>query len=1021
MRSGILVLALSSLAPTTFSNAGGCGGGGGNDDPPTTTPEYADQNTAGTRFSDIANIASGTQPCPTNYAQVEGCYNLVNPPTPSVRRSFIPASATTPGAVPFGRSDAVAMPGQTQLLPNHRSTVDGRLVTLDSRTMAAFRPEALGYGMQGTTTKSLRGAQGGFYYSTMIDPRPGKSRLPATSLSKLTGPPNGWDICNSDGAGSTGARACTATLVNAAGQDVDASGECYDITPVWAWESDNYWDLRSAALTAFVPAAKELAASETGEVLFFPRTAASYVGKQRDYSAFFYSACDTKYGPLYGNCDWGINRFFAEVTADCTAGNNQPWCQLLNSQKSAVGNYTFFTAPGQSHSWAGRNQSTPDSHHAFLEPATTADGRLLIIHDYRQGIMYSYADTPCDASKWTTFKPISMAFTDPAVNTRYGFAKFPMRRFDGSMVPAGETIPGGYPWIDRRGDNLMFPMFPTQKRAWNGTAEATGATWNHDTFGATNSPGVVAVGAWTKGKLILLDNAVSATDWGTPAWEQRNDIFGLRLYREGTVRFRPQGISLLSSLENQFNHIEALNPSTPRDVVWLMSSAAQRTAEVAFDDYLQSRVLIAAPMNVEMTHESYTELVAGNYTNTLYTPHNGFTRITTNGTSKWNWPWQFTAAPIMLQNASTTVNPASLRLRGGAWINPIAEGGVQGRGIYLDGYNDHIAASEVPVVDNFYLGLWVDVRTAGWTASKPSRKLYEFPDGSAIELSTERVTFRTGTSAKTVDVNVPQGSYTHVGIALAGDTQRIATVFINGTKVGEVALDGISSLFRLGSGAAGSLVIGSSGSGALPLGAWIDEFRLLSLEGAGPTPTFFEEACNQALGSLRRAGASFTCEQINFRQNDVLDAAGADKGLEFPLAAYTTRNCGSTVHGNAPAACARGEALGLDQKQLVANSQRPDFSGVAFCVTCHNSAVSPVKGLLPAALLAGTQPAKLDLRRQPMQWPRAMSGYAPSKHGSAVAPYTASGNGAMTRMLDEYFLGANASTPPTKVAPPSVQ
>jgi len=62
---------------------------------------------------------------------------------------------------------------------------------------------------------------------------------------------------------------------------------------------------------------------------------------------------------------------------------------------------------------------------------------------------------------------------------------------------------------------------------------------------------------------------------------------------------------------------------------------------------------------------------------------------------------------------------------------------------------------------------------------------------------------------------------------------------------------------------------------------------------------------------------------------------------------------------------------------------------------------------------------RLDPRRQPMHFPAAMSGYAPSRYGTSVAPYTATGDGAMTRLLDALILGATPDTPPTKISPPS--
>jgi hypothetical protein len=161
---------------------------------------------------------------------------------------------------------------------------------------------------------------------------------------------------------------------------------------------------------------------------------------------------------------------------------------------------------------------------------------------------------------------------------------------------------------------------------------------------------------------------------------------------------------------------------------------------------------------------------------------------------------------------------------------------------------------------------------------------------------------------------------------------------------------------------------------------------------------------------------SLICRQLDFRHSEPIDADGVGTGLDLAVEAYQTRSCASTTHGNPPADadCARGELLGLKNRNLVADSPRPGFGDLPFCQSCHTTSNDPVPGLRPAALLPGTVAARDDPRRQPLSWPALQSGGLPEIDGQLVLPFH---SGWLSRELDELLLGDSPTEGPRKIEP----
>lgn len=1070
--------------------------------------------------------APSVDACSTlGFDRIENCLNYGLPLEPSIHRSSVrPRGAETSApTVPYGPHPSGTAP-QTFVLPTHRTSADGRIAT-DGVGLAMFYPENLHYGFQTRPGRSVLGRTLGLGEDVRIDGRPGRTRYPAAYFlgehgASLNTAEN-WEICSgrdpnmgsgSDSNAGRNLRTCIAPDPDAPYNPSQPTahaihGECYDANLIFVVNGNpgssglgERVEIRSIALTFFFGGASQ--PSLRGAVRV-PETSAP------SQAIFLYPTGDLTRAegeilpwhrnydippPNAGTPQWSIRHYYEAALARCDGATTQPaWCHFLDQQHvlPVDQRYVIHRSPTSSHTWDGVRNSEPNAHgeydafHAFLEPATTGDGRVLIVHDYHQGILYSYNEVgPCDAAGFSDFRPISMAYLDPRVNQRYGFARYPVRRTNGEVVPPGETVDGGYPWIDRHGNNLMFPAVGGQNgfvghwvpnpgesdwtvRLPNDDGSFTpdpdpeveafmnvpGETVETESWNVNNGngTGVVVLGSWTRGKMILVDNGLYESDWTFSTYSSgfRDHRFAVPLFvdnetfeTEDTL-VRPAGVAFVNSFENIMNQYNVMNPISPFDVVWTASSTQERNTEIVFDEYMRRGMRVVAHMNADITLYPNPSHDDGEVrrnplmqqVNNGFVPQAGALHL-------------FSHSPV-LQNATTTESPetggiATLRLLGGSWLPPVAEGGVQGRGVWLDGANDHVLIERLPAsLRRFYLGLWVDLRA--WDA-RASMTLYRFGNGTAIDLRQGAIrVVRPGTTSQELALDaaaMENARYFHLGLGFDdGPGGPRMVVFLDGQRVGTLAI-GQTPRFVPATAppsATGTLTIGTNEYRALrgggyvyPVRGWVDEFRMMDLQpGELESTTFTEHACNLALGSARRLGTSIVCEQIDFRHNDTTDAEGVGASLDFPLEAYQTRNCGNSVHQNAGAlGCARGELLSLADRQLVASQHRPDFSDVAFCTTCHTDAMDAVPGLRPAALLPYpldpttgvpnmSATALTDPRRQPMQWLRRMDGRAPRRDTGASQLFDPSHFNAawLHGQLDPQILGGTNSTQPTRLGP----
>ncbi|HET8869361.1 MAG TPA: hypothetical protein VFM48_02850, partial [Aquabacterium sp.] len=490
-----------------------------------------------------------------------------------------------------------------------------------------------------------------------------------------------------------------------------------------------------------------------------------------------------------------------------------------------------------------------DAFSSFLEPMITADGRLLVGRTANKAwtfdgvtqawnMAYAYTDNACDVQGWKNFKPIQNAYFDTQVNARYGFAKYRLKDATGQPIGQHDIFPGSYPWIDRNGTNLFFNLLGPQAPLFYGSASyypnsAPSGGYSTSSVAASENTvahGVAVAGLWTHGRTVLLDSAIlNNADFGLDL----NNSRLVKLYSDraamlvGSTRvnstsqtpaistFNDSNINIIDSLENLFAFSAAFKPRTPRDVVWQISQG-KGTDEVAFDDYVNENVFIYSDMNAAFAGATYL---------------NGFSAA-----------GSFNSNLIRLQNAATStlsgwVPPSYGAVEGNARVEPVAGGGIKGKGLYLRpntsvsyAFDNGCPGQSGPACLNrdvangsdWYVGLAFASTTPAGTARAT---LITWPDGSRIDVPGPGVLrlFDSG-GARIADVNVPTTQwsgygYVHVGVVKQRN-QRL-TVLIDGMPLAQfTSIQG----FAMNS---------SSGTSAMVLGGgqfsgWIDEFKTVS-------------------------------------------------------------------------------------------------------------------------------------------------------------------------------------------------
>jgi len=700
--------------------------------------------------------------------------------------------------------------------------------------------------------------------------------------------------------------------------------------------------------------------------------------------------------------------------------------------------------------------------HLTNSPSITADGRLFVAKlgrslvdpntgDPREPLDIVYAvssetDAPCDVTKWTTLHPISHAHWDPNMNNRYGIAFHPLRDPHGDEVPDGKDLQVSYPWIDRTGANLFFTSI--QSTLFNQlnpnpiTLGPIGARYPNrclpgvttcqnpmSLFGPSgvidfeeteNFRGTGVAGLWTHGKMVLLDSAINNIDYGL----NRADVDQreLSLYgsdtsntdywvRAGTGKY-PGGpapenstvnTSFVDSLENLFNWDDAMKPLAVRDVVWILNTG-KASAELVFDDYLDPNALIVAEMSGALGRDSATNAISLRY-------YDGFNQ---QGQGVLN-----TGVPreVRFQNSATARRwdpPRFGAAHGGVRLEPVALGGIEGKGAWLDGVGDAISftipdqslAQPPKVISEhpWYLSLFIDPR---FHDDGVRRKLFTFGSHDGIVLVGRSAIEYENASGQVLhsidissllhpidacdplqslgasDVAPARGAWSHLAFVLDYPQNR-TRLYVNGyLKRSTVGVFPLVGTLRVGDDPSDSHA-GFAG--------WIDEVKLLAYH---PTP---ELACNHARGTLMQVSDQSgpwlaLAQSYPLSAHQTISAAlGAADQKYVCYHKYRDHRRSNPRYVDATLGLSSDAALGLIPKreqltfpeaddgldeELEFNSPRPRSRENPFCLTCHH--LSGQGGLDLGALdEGGSVLLQNDPRRQPMMPPRIMYGNVPT-------------------------------------------
>ncbi len=653
----------------------------------------------------------------------------------------------------------------------------------------------------------------------------------------------------------------------------------------------------------------------------------------------------------------------------------------------------------------------------WTEPAVTTDGRLLTGRLGRAPRDWTNPNTgettsrfwdlayavlpqtsaPCDVTGWTDFHPMSHAPFDPQMVGRYGLAAYPFRDSEGELIPDGEDLGGTYPWVDREGANVFMSGVPGRmieqsesrfpRRCVTPGCEDFSENTDWDR-------GFLVGGLWTHGKFVHLDAMINNMDWAvgvTPAAHYMVDLyrddngdaveirFGggrfIDAVRDAGGPFPPgftHNANILDSLQNLPNHTAAARTITPRDVVWLMSTGVA-TDEVAFDDFLDPNAFIVSNMQGSIT-QLYSD--SGE---SLSFPHywNGQVRTLT---IPLPIPSLLVLEPeldeeVHVQNAATSLEwkvPPFGRVEAATGrIEPVALGGVQGKGFWLSGESEiryTVPAQARDVADHdWYVGLFIDPR------DDERRVVAKFPDGSAIRTGGRNLVQYVVGDRVVHRVTLPDGDkWVHLAWRLSAESREV-TLLHDG-----FAFDRYSSdvpLFQL---VEGDLVIGQATEdegGYRGYRGWIDDFKVFAY---APNP---EVACNHAHGTIVEVVSEPALETAaalypEWAHAEVASASGAGPSARF--ACYHDYSGDYAAHlGNIPTgAVSARERITFPEGPLRAGTPRPDSSGNRFCLSCHTDQGRGGLTLAALELDAGTS-AENDRRRQPLQPPRRVFGNIP--------------------------------------------
>lgn len=969
------------------------------------------------------------------------CINTNLPLTPSIKRFLGKAghNETFPNTIPISgiTNRHEADQGEKyKILPYYRSSLDARLYIgstinwtnypttqpksipgagIFSPFISYYDPEYVGYNHKVTKNP--------FIATSLIHPliihnfKEGRTGFDTTTFEKNQAPATyHLDFCHDKSyLGNYNPRVCKAYLNNEKVESEILYGDCYDVT-IFSFSEHNFNgvknEIRTNPVTIFISKAKQYGHME--DITIYPRL---------DHIEVLPSFEEMRNLANIGEPNKEGVSNLKNLTDFCYSQNPRKaplYCHFLYKQNRIT-----------SINLNGNTKNYPMGP-AMFEPSISGDGKLLIVNlGLGHGLHYSYnPEGTCKADGWKNFFPISKMPFDKNIYLNYPIGKAqrkitsfknysyvasqPFLDGMGNPIKNGDPVEGAYLWVDRKVRNVFFNAINVVQDQFKGIQNNL-CNDSDCMLDAAPGKGLHALGAWTKGKMIHLDSVVNMFDFGYRDLKMNeNDqrVFEMNLYKDEVTTLRPSAMTIIGSQENILNYYDALSPLSPFDVVWNLSSNNERTGEIIFDDYLNKDLFLATHFTQATAPYNYNGGKIALFKNG-FLPNSNFL----SGDSLTKSDFRYQEIPL-LQNISNFMGSNSLsspyfEVLGGARVEPIAQGGVFGKGIFLDGKNDSVATA-VHVknpLSSYLITLWLDPRTL----DDKERVIFAFPDYSSIALSKDKFIAKqcVGSSCikkaiSTKLLNLKTNKYLHLGLKLITNNakSRKLSFYINGTFFN--TLD-----FPLKAGASSFDFYNGGNKGIFSLGrhnlisqepsfhGWIDELRVYQFENS-VIPLMYEEIlCNHAYGSLvkiyqtdfkfksllslynlasqmqllrgGKKSSALICEQLKLSSyNSGADFADQNINSELICADKVHRN----PHKEFSSRCQRNVMYNIHTKQLKAGAPRPSFADVPFCLTCHSDK-NNLLSLKNAALFELPINREVDHRRQPLNVPQTLSGCLP--------------------------------------------
>ncbi|MFT5063552.1 MAG: hypothetical protein ACI91G_000921 [Gammaproteobacteria bacterium] len=742
----------------------------------------------------------------------------------------------------------------------------------------------------------------------------------------------------------------------------------------------------------------------------------------------------------------------------------------------------------------------------LFEPTITGDGRLLVtrisgtagsgggvdsieprpwidangvtrytIHD----MVYAYNSPdsgfePCDPNGWTNLKPLSYAHHDPEVRERYGFAKFPLRDFEGVEVLPGQETGIMYPWVDRLGANIMF----TSTRRLKVSDEFTYGTPEDvelletlngdDSFDASNrgdalyelgaeapapelrphlmipaahqiplpieqsncpdgglcqestarehvSPTrqIGIVGLWTQGKMVQIDGIVNATELGYRVLDEGHKLVRLYHGQGGVVRI---GNGRTNTGLPAWADLDTYRPH---------NDSVMESLENKF--FFTDTMKPAAPYDVVWsvsTGRGTSELIFDDYMDNeaLILSEMVASISTTFGPITWNRPntGDREGLPLRVQNSSTRVGNLNAPYgevfgdtKHGTRIEPVALGGLYGKGLWVnEGVGVRYTFPPIGLPE-------AQAKTAAYygLAIDPRIDLAESADHRLITTPTGTVSLRAG-DAPSLVFGVPNESVEQT-MALPQVKRAQWThlgIDIDGHEL-IVYVDG----FRYFSQALGGL------------GAEFLQISVGDVIVGSPSPVIGglrgwvdefkvfsrsvlnpEEACNRSMGALVRLPFGSSNQGYPAQSHELIAEALGDPAETRYACERDYDSEGFSFLATVPKETRIGSAL-RQIKPLKFNAPRPDETDNPFCLVCHTQFDHPSQTMTVDALALRGLPMQFDRRRQPLQPYPAAIGHIPdqwlTKQGLSFPTSGGKFESFGDWLLVDGFLNANKSSP----------